>query len=382
MELLWILLFMGLIGALIGGFTNHIAIKMLFRPYEAKYIAGKRLPFTPGLIPKRRDELARQLGKTVVEHLLTPETFKKRFFNDSMRVRLESWIGRQLTSHVFENPRTLREWLALAGQTEPEEKAEQQIDAFINGQFLKLAAYIEGKTVREVLPDALKAEIEQRVDKAAAFIVGRGAEYFASAEGRTAVRSLIDEFLAARGRFGLMIQSLFGESESIVDRVQQELINFLKAPNTEQVLASLIEQEWERFQDREADSLFGDTDIIPFIDSLKVFIKRKADIRSRLDRTVAEAWPKGLEWTMRSLVPPALDFIFSQGEAKLEETIRKIDMESMVREQVDSFPLGRIEDLVLGISRREFKMITVLGAVLGGAIGLIQGLIVQFMSLL
>ena len=48
----------------------------------------------------------------------------------------------------------------------------------------------------------------------------------------------------------------------------------------------------------------------------------------------------------------------------------------MVSEQVDSFPVEVLEDLVLGISRREFKMITVLGAVLGGAIGIVQGLIV------
>ena len=49
---------MAFIGALIGGITNHLAIKMLFRPHEAKYIGSWRVPFTPGLIPKRRDELA------------------------------------------------------------------------------------------------------------------------------------------------------------------------------------------------------------------------------------------------------------------------------------------------------------------------------------
>jgi uncharacterized membrane protein YheB (UPF0754 family) len=33
---------------------------------------------------------------------------------------------------------------------------------------------------------------------------------------------------------------------------------------------------------------------------------------------------------------------------------------------------------VLGISRREFKMITYLGALLGGMIGMLQGIIVLF----
>lgn len=73
------LLFMAFIRYAIGGVTNHLAIKMLFRPYKAIYIKNWRLPFTPGLIPKRRDELAKQLGLTVVNYLLTPETFRKSF---------------------------------------------------------------------------------------------------------------------------------------------------------------------------------------------------------------------------------------------------------------------------------------------------------------
>lgn len=66
------------VGALIGAVTNHFAIKMLFRPYKAVYIFGKRVPFTPGLIPKRRDELARQMGQMVTGHLLTTEGIKKK----------------------------------------------------------------------------------------------------------------------------------------------------------------------------------------------------------------------------------------------------------------------------------------------------------------
>ncbi|MCL6616572.1 MAG: DUF445 family protein, partial [Anoxybacillus ayderensis] len=50
MGLFLYLLFMIAVGALIGGMTNSLAIKMLFRPYRPMYIAGRRIPFTPGLI--------------------------------------------------------------------------------------------------------------------------------------------------------------------------------------------------------------------------------------------------------------------------------------------------------------------------------------------
>lgn len=43
---------MAIIGVAIGGVTNHLAIKMLFRPYKAIYIKNWRVPFTPALSRK------------------------------------------------------------------------------------------------------------------------------------------------------------------------------------------------------------------------------------------------------------------------------------------------------------------------------------------
>ena len=37
-----------LIGAVIGYFTNYIAVKMLFHPYQPVKLFGRTLPFTPG----------------------------------------------------------------------------------------------------------------------------------------------------------------------------------------------------------------------------------------------------------------------------------------------------------------------------------------------
>jgi uncharacterized membrane protein YheB (UPF0754 family) len=55
-----------LIGGLIGYITNYIAIKMLFRPLTPLYIGRFRLPFTPGVVPRRKDDLADILGNAIV----------------------------------------------------------------------------------------------------------------------------------------------------------------------------------------------------------------------------------------------------------------------------------------------------------------------------
>ena len=64
-------------GGLIGYLTNDLAINMLFRPYKAIYIFRKRLPFTPGLIPRNQERLAKRVSDTIMNSLLTPEELQK-----------------------------------------------------------------------------------------------------------------------------------------------------------------------------------------------------------------------------------------------------------------------------------------------------------------
>jgi uncharacterized membrane protein YheB (UPF0754 family) len=61
------------LGAVIGYFTNWLAVKMLFRPYYPKKIGKFTLPFTPGIIPKRRQAIAKAVGNAVGEKLFTKE---------------------------------------------------------------------------------------------------------------------------------------------------------------------------------------------------------------------------------------------------------------------------------------------------------------------
>lgn len=60
-----------LVGAFIGYLTNRVAIRMLFRPLKRWRLAGIRVPMTPGVIPAKRHELARNMGEVVGDHLLT-----------------------------------------------------------------------------------------------------------------------------------------------------------------------------------------------------------------------------------------------------------------------------------------------------------------------
>ena len=69
---LWIYVAPPVAGAIIGYFTNDIAIKMLFRPYKPIYFGKRQLPFTPGLIPRNQERLAKRIADTIMGSLLTP----------------------------------------------------------------------------------------------------------------------------------------------------------------------------------------------------------------------------------------------------------------------------------------------------------------------
>ena len=84
-----------LIGAIIGYGTNRVAIKMIFRPHTAKYIFGVHLPFTPGIIPKSRRELAQAIANTVADDLLDPENIRHQLNRPEFRQSLRAWVSKQ-----------------------------------------------------------------------------------------------------------------------------------------------------------------------------------------------------------------------------------------------------------------------------------------------
>lgn len=76
-----------LLGAVIGYFTNFIAVKMLFHPHKPWKIGKFRVPFTPGIVPQRQPVLAKAIGDAVGNHLFTGDDLKRLFLTDATKER-------------------------------------------------------------------------------------------------------------------------------------------------------------------------------------------------------------------------------------------------------------------------------------------------------
>ena len=99
---MWKYIAIPLIGAVIGYVTNWIAVKMLFRPRKEIRVFGKRLPFTPGVIPRGQGRLARAVGNVVETQLLTPEYLGEKLLSkeseEEFKNHMQSWINSQKAS--------------------------------------------------------------------------------------------------------------------------------------------------------------------------------------------------------------------------------------------------------------------------------------------
>ena len=119
-----------IVGGVIGGITNKIAIKMLFSPYEAKYIGKMHIPFTPGIIPKEKSRIARAVGEAVSRNLLDAETMSQTLLSDDMMKKVSDRLDGVLYG-ICNSQQSIREF-AVRYLDEKEidiasEKLEQRI---------------------------------------------------------------------------------------------------------------------------------------------------------------------------------------------------------------------------------------------------------------
>ncbi len=84
------LILMTVVGTFIGWITNYIAIKLLFRPYKEINILGFKLQ---GVIPKRRNEMAENVAKTINSELININDITSKISSIDLNEEIENIVG-------------------------------------------------------------------------------------------------------------------------------------------------------------------------------------------------------------------------------------------------------------------------------------------------
>ncbi|MHC5934098.1 DUF445 domain-containing protein [Nostoc sp.] len=397
---LWLYVSPPVLGGIIGYFTNDIAIKMLFRPYRAIYIAGRRVPFTPGLIPRNQERLAKNISDTIMGSLLTPEELQNlaRRLLQTERVQAAIlWLLRLAIEQIKTDKNQKSAKIVagilrdLLGESLPrllkvlarrEDFLEAQINQIFDQILLEFQLSEEQATrladwlLQVVLPpDVLRQAIVDFLTDRTIQIIDEGfrektsgtywvvANLFGLRNTLTRLRTFcLDEKEATNSRLQELTQDL-----KMRDRIRKLLQNLslqnLPMGTVRQLRKTTRESVRHYLQNSGSDFLQGLTDSVDWENIAVVLLNRLSS--SPVVSTSLEVMSQELALILDKYLEKDLEVIVTQ-------VIPILSIDQVIVDRVKSTSPADLEAAIEGIVKNELQAIVTLGGVLGFVIGLLQ----------
>jgi uncharacterized membrane protein YheB (UPF0754 family) len=389
-----------ILGGLIGYYTNDIAIKMLFRPYKPVYVFGKKVPFTPGLIPSNQERLGQNIANAIMKSLLTPEELQNLARKLLQPDRLQGgvlWLLRLLFEQIKDdkNPRTtkivagiLRD---LLGESLPrllrvlarqETFLETQINQIFDKvllefqlteeQSIRLADWLleivlPPDRLRQIIIDFLTDRTIQTIDESfrektsgTYWVV---ANLFGLKNTLTRLRTFcLDEKEATNERLQELIKDL-----KMRDRIKGLLQNLslqnLPVGTVRQLRKTIRDNVRQYLQNSGSNLLKELTESADWERISIVLLNRLSS--SPAVNTSLEIVAGDLTLILEKYLEKDLEMIVAQ-------TIPILSIDQVIVERVKATSPAELEDAIEGIVRNELQAIVTLGGILGFFVGLLQ----------
>ena len=402
MDLYRILLYISppILGGLIGYYTNDIAIKMLFRPYKAVYVFGKKVPFTPGLIPSNQERLGQNIANAIMKSLLTPEEMQNLARRLLQPERLQGgifWLLRLVVDQVKgdKNPRSTKILAGvlrdLLGESLPrllkvlarqETFLETQINQIFDKVLLEfqlseeqsvrladwlLEIVLPPDRLRQVIIDFLTDRTIQTIDESfrektsgTYWVV---ANLFGLKNTLTRLRTFcLDEKEATNKRLQELIKDL-----KMRDRIKELLQNLslqnLPVGTVRQLRKTIRDSVRQYLQNSGSDLLKELTESADWERISIVLLNRLSS--SAVVNTSLEVVARDLALILEKYLTQDLEIIVAQA-------IPILSIDQVIVERVKATSPAELEDAIEGIVRNELQAIVTLGGVLGFVVGLLQ----------
>ncbi|TQR38764.1 DUF445 family protein [Brevibacillus brevis] len=382
----WIVLVNIAVGAVIGGVTNELAIRMLFKPVKPWYIGRWKVPFTPGLIPRRRDDIAIQMGRLVEEHLLTTEGVKRALNQSGLESTLTGWMN-TIARDWMTDERSLRQaLLTVMPQLFKEDGTwSEGVRAPIEakwGTFVdQVLAQYEEKKLRELVTDNGRERLDAALGSVSELLLKRFREYLHSPEGQQTLQNMVRGLLGGGGgMFGGLVGMFLGD-DKILGKILPYLDELLQSRELSERVHYFLHKEADKLLDKnvgEVVAWIGRDQVDDW--ARKLFAKLEEQSLRIVDEPLFRLTAPISETVTTELVPRLAKWMVDTLQQNIERIFSRLTIRDIVTRQVEGFPIERIEEMVVGISGKEFRMITVLGFILGGIIGLIQGILANLVS--
>ena len=155
----WQLVTMPAVGGMIGWFTNHLAIRMLFRPRRPWRIAGLTVQ---GVIPRQRAELARRVAETIERDLFSHDDIRQAVlhpdFHDALHTRVEGHLRDYVADKLASTPRLVRAVLTPAVTDKLASGVANEVMTYVPALLEGAVADLEARfDIREVIRAKIEA---------------------------------------------------------------------------------------------------------------------------------------------------------------------------------------------------------------------------------
>ncbi|REH90641.1 DUF445 domain-containing protein [Staphylococcus felis] len=364
-----------IIGAIIGGVTNMIAVKMLFHPFKAYYIFGKRMPFTPGLIPKRREEIATKIGQVVEEHLLTESLIREKLNSKNMISVMDETIHRQV--ELLRKDETTLQTLAEHLNIDVAEKGTAWITQLMDQKLTLKYLEHEHQKLTDVIPASIVEKIDQKIETVSDILLARAKAYLNSDKGYTDILDMLESFFVEKGKIIGMLQ-MFMTQEAIAERIQIELLRLTEQPKAQHILKEQIQKEYNRLKRMPLCDIVDRNRFNDLKHQMISYSISQVNLSKRVHQPVSQVFPDLFNALDDKGVRKISQLVISLLANRLTSILKQVNIRGLVEEQINRFELDYIERLIFEIANKELKLIMLLGFVLGGIVGLFQGLIAIF----
>ncbi|MBH8576793.1 DUF445 domain-containing protein [Nostocaceae cyanobacterium CENA369] len=403
----WLYVSPPVLGGVIGYFTNDIAIKMLFRPYQAIYIGGRRVPFTPGLIPRNQERLAKNISDTIMGSLLTPEELQNLARRLLQTERVQGailWLLQLAIEQIDKNEKSAKVVASilrdLLGESLPrllkvlarrEDFLEAQINQIFDQVLLELQLS-EEQAIRladwllEVVlpPDVLRQAIIDFLTDRTIQIVDESfrektsgtywvvANLFGLRNTLSRLRTFcLDEKEATNTRLQELIQDL-----QMRDRLKKILQNLslqnLPIGTVRQLRKTTRESVRHYIQTSGSDLLQGLTDSVNWENIASLLLNRLS---------ASPAVSSSLEVVSLELALILERYLEKDLEVIVAQVIPILSIDKVIVDRVKSTSPADLEGAIEGIVKNELQAIVTLGGILGFIVGLFQTGFLLFNSL-
>jgi uncharacterized membrane protein YheB (UPF0754 family) len=305
MENVWVQLAVHvLVGTVAGGLSDTVAVWMLFNPKE------RRFGFQ-GAIPKNQARMARSLGRTVGERLVTPGDLQKELGRPELRQAFEDRLG-DVIDAIIASHDPLIDKVPPAAVT----ALEGAMTSYLPVAMGNLGSFLGRPTTRIKMREALHSMFNRFV------------------EDLKFHEKVLAKLMMSERKFEAALDAI--ERDGV-----EQLVVLLDEPVIREEITQTIHDALLTYLQKPISEIVHDV----------AASSKDPDAGRRLAHATA---PHIWEWI----------------HAQLPVLVQRLDVQAMVERKVMAFSVDRVEEILRSVIDNELRLIIITGYVLGAVIGL------------